>query len=102
MVNFRDIGLRDGIQDLSGPRAPVLLRVRGILVWIRWLRAARVSPRRLAHDRYAVTLHPGQIIFRVHLCFGRGRLFYLGFARGFRERIFFLGRGIESSGLSLG
>jgi len=94
-----DIGLRDGIQDLSGPRAPVLLRVRGILVWIRWLASARAFFRRLA-TRYA-TFIPDKSSSVYTFALARAA-FYLGFARGFRERIFFLGRGIESSGLSLG
>jgi len=60
-------------------------------------RGARLSSAH-RHHGYAGALHPGQIIFRVHLGVRRSRLFCFAFAGGFRERIFFLRRLVGGCG----
>ena len=93
----------DLAQNLLRAPTPVFFVILSpISIRVRWPRPLRTLLGGLPHNGYAGALHPGQIIFGVHLTL-RGRwLLRFGFARRLCERVFFLRRLAGGRGLSLG
>ena len=91
----------DLAQNVLRAPAPVLFAVlSAISTWIRRPHAPRAFLWRITNHGYAGAFQSRQIIFGIHLALRR-RLFCFGFARRFRERIFFLPRLVGVWGLNL-